>query len=97
MTEVGIATLNPPSGVIKQGSIGPPIAGFEIEIRDEAGAALGDESVGRIWMRTRSQMSGYWEAPEATRRSSARAGSTRATSPAPTRTATSGSSAARSR
>ena len=66
MTEVGIATLNPPSGVIKQGSIGPPIAGFEIEIRDESGAALGDESVGRIWMRTRSQMSGYWEAQEAT-------------------------------
>lgn len=66
MTEVGIATLNPPSGVIKQGSIGPPIAGFEIEIRDEGGAALGDESVGRIWMRTRSQMAGYWEAVEAT-------------------------------
>ena len=28
MTEVGLATLNPPSGVIKQGSIGPPIGGF---------------------------------------------------------------------
>lgn len=66
MTEVGIATLNPPSGVIKQGSIGPPIAGFEIEIRDDSGAPLGDESVGRIWMRTRSQMAGYWEAQDAT-------------------------------
>ena len=28
MTEVGLATLNPPSGAIKQGSIGPPIGGF---------------------------------------------------------------------
>ncbi len=66
MTEVGIATLNPPSGVIKQGSIGPPIAGFDIEIRGEDGGTLGDESVGRIWIRTRSRMAGYWEADEAT-------------------------------
>ena len=66
MTEVGLATLNPPSGVIKQGSIGPPIAGFSIEIRDEDGGPLGNDSVGRIWIRSRSQMSGYWERPEAT-------------------------------
>ncbi|HET6831861.1 MAG TPA: class I adenylate-forming enzyme family protein [Solirubrobacterales bacterium] len=66
MTEVGLATLNPPSGVIKQGSIGPPIAGFSIEIRDEGGATLATEAVGRIWIRTRSRMAGYWEAPEAT-------------------------------
>ena len=66
MTEVGLATLNPPSGVIKQGSIGPPIAGFSIEIRDDEGAALQADAVGRIWIRTRSRMSGYWEAPEAT-------------------------------
>lgn len=66
MTEVGLATLNPPSGVIKQGSIGPPIAGFSIEIRDEDGGTCGAETVGRVWIRTRSRMAGYWEAPEAT-------------------------------
>ncbi|MFN8112573.1 MAG: class I adenylate-forming enzyme family protein [Solirubrobacterales bacterium] len=66
MTEVGLATLNPPSGVIKQGSIGPPIAGFSIEIRDEEGEQCGAETVGRVWIRTRSRMAGYWEAPEAT-------------------------------
>jgi acyl-CoA synthetase (AMP-forming)/AMP-acid ligase II len=66
MTEVGLATLNPPSGVVKQGSIGPPIGGFSIAIRDEQGEPVGAESVGRIWIRSRSRMAGYWEAPEAT-------------------------------
>jgi len=35
MTEVGLATLNPPSGEIRQGSIGTPIGGFRIELRGE--------------------------------------------------------------
>jgi len=66
MTEVGLATLNPPSGVVKQGSIGPPIDGFSIAVRGEDGEPVGAEAVGRIWIRTRSRMAGYWEAPEAT-------------------------------
>jgi len=66
MTEVGLATLNPPSGVIKQGSIGPPIDGFSIAIRDEDGAALEPGTVGRVWIKTRSRMAGYWQAPDAT-------------------------------
>jgi len=66
MTEVGLATLNPPSGVIKQGSIGPPIDGFSISIRDEKGGPLAAGDVGRVWIRSRSRMAGYWEAPDAT-------------------------------
>ena len=66
MTEVGLATLNPPSGVIKQGSIGRPIPGFSIAVRDEDGVPIEAGAVGRIWIRTRSRMVGYWEAPEAT-------------------------------
>jgi acyl-CoA synthetase (AMP-forming)/AMP-acid ligase II len=66
MTEVGLATLNPPSGPIKQGSIGPPIGGFSIAIRDEEGESLEPGTVGRVWIRSRSRMAGYWEAPEAT-------------------------------
>ena len=67
MTEVGLATLNPPSGPIKQGSIGPPIAGFGVSLRDEAGEQVGEAGVvGRVWIRTRSRMVGYWEASEAT-------------------------------
>jgi long-chain acyl-CoA synthetase len=66
MTEVGLATLNPPSGEVKQGSIGPPICGYSIAIRGEDGEPVGAGSVGRIWIRTRSRMAGYWEAQEAT-------------------------------
>jgi long-chain acyl-CoA synthetase len=66
MTEVGLATLNPPSGEIRQGSIGTPIGGFRIELRGDDGEPIGDEEVGRIWIESRSRMSGYWEAPEAT-------------------------------
>jgi long-chain acyl-CoA synthetase len=66
MTEVGLATLNPPSGTIKQGSIGTPISGYRIAIRDEDGNPVEDDSVGRIWIHARSRMVGYWEAPDAT-------------------------------
>jgi acyl-CoA synthetase (AMP-forming)/AMP-acid ligase II len=66
MTEVGLATLNPPSGEIRQGSIGTPIGGFRIELRDEQGAPIEGDAVGRIWIESRSRMSGYWEAPDAT-------------------------------
>lgn len=67
MTEVGLATLNPPSGPIKQGSIGPPIGGFSVAIRDEGGEPVEEPgTVGRVWIKTRSRTVGYWQAPEAT-------------------------------
>jgi acyl-coenzyme A synthetase/AMP-(fatty) acid ligase len=66
MTEVGLATLNPVSGQNRQGSIGTPIGGFTIALRDEQGGPVSVDEVGRILIRTRSQMSGYWQAPEAT-------------------------------
>ncbi len=65
MTEVGLATLNPPSGVIKQGSIGLPIAGMGISVRDDDGAEVGPGTVGRVWIRTKSHTIGYWENEEA--------------------------------
>jgi long-chain acyl-CoA synthetase len=66
MTEVGLATLNPPSGEIRQGSIGRAIHGFTIALRDEEGAPIDAGDVGKIWIRSRSRMVGYWEAPSAT-------------------------------
>ena len=66
MTEVGLATLNPVSGQNRQGSIGTPIGGFTIALCDEQGYPVSVDEVGRILIRTRSQMSGYWQAPEAT-------------------------------
>jgi long-chain acyl-CoA synthetase len=65
MTEVGLATLNPPSGVIKRGSIGRPIGGFAISVRDDDGAEVAPGEVGRIWIRTRSRTVGYWGDPDA--------------------------------
>ncbi|MDQ2629690.1 MAG: acyl--CoA ligase [Actinomycetota bacterium] len=66
MTEVGLATLNPPSGTVKQGSIGRPISGFSVALRGEDGEPVGAETVGRIFIRTPAAMAGYWQAPEAT-------------------------------
>jgi acyl-CoA synthetase (AMP-forming)/AMP-acid ligase II len=66
MTEVGLATINPPSGEIRQGSIGRPVCGFSIALRDEQGEPIGTGEVGRIWISTRSRMVGYWGAAEAT-------------------------------
>jgi acyl-coenzyme A synthetase/AMP-(fatty) acid ligase len=66
MTEVGIATLNPPRGPIKQGSIGRPVGGFGISVRDDDGRECAPGEVGRVWIRTRSATTGYWENPEAT-------------------------------
>ena len=67
MTEVGLATLNPVSGEVRQGSIGRPIHGFAIALRDEHGASIEAGEVGRIWIRSRSRMRGYWDAAEATK------------------------------
>src|SRR5205823_4903732 len=66
MTEVGTATLNPPSGLNKPGSIGPPVCGYSISIRDDAGNSVSTGAVGRIFIRSRSRMAGYWNAPAAT-------------------------------
>ena len=66
MTEVGLATLNPPSGTIKMGSIGPPVPGFVLSIRDESGNEVPAGSEGRLWIKTRSATIGYWNNPTAT-------------------------------
>jgi acyl-CoA synthetase (AMP-forming)/AMP-acid ligase II len=66
MTEVGLATLNPPSGTIKMGSIGPPVPGFALSIRDESGREVPTGSEGRLWIKTRSATIGYWNNPTAT-------------------------------
>ncbi|MGN6166601.1 MAG: class I adenylate-forming enzyme family protein [Solirubrobacteraceae bacterium] len=66
MTEVGLATLNPPSGVNKPGSIGRPASGVSITLRDDHGDPVAPGTIGRIFIRSRSRMVGYWNAPTAT-------------------------------
>jgi long-chain acyl-CoA synthetase len=66
MTEVGLVTLNPPSGVIRAGSIGTPIPGVDLRLTDDDGGEVATGDVGRVWIKTRSQTVGYWRNPEAT-------------------------------
>ncbi|MES1245951.1 MAG: fatty acyl-AMP ligase [Acidobacteriota bacterium] len=49
-------------------SVGRPVPGFELEIRDEAGRVLLPGHVGRVWAKGPSLMDGYLDAPEATAR-----------------------------
>jgi long-chain acyl-CoA synthetase len=66
MTEVGLATFNRGAEETRAGSIGTPIAGVTIALRDEDGDSVPAEQIGRIFIKTRSHMAGYWQAPEAT-------------------------------
>jgi len=47
-------------------SVGPPLAGNAIEIRDEFRAPLGERRVGSVWVQGPSLMHGYHGLPEAT-------------------------------
>jgi len=66
MTEAGLLASNPPSGTIKIGSVGCPVPGVSASIRDDDHVELGSGSVGRLWIRSCSATTGYWNNPEAT-------------------------------
>jgi len=66
MTEFGCSNLNPPSGLNKLGSIGKLAAGFEGEVRDDERNPLPTGQDGRLWIKARSNMIGYWNNEEAT-------------------------------
>ncbi len=59
-SEAGVTTTNPPFGRIVAGSIGLPIEGVEISLRDEAGNEVPVGEDGTAWVRTGSIMKGYW-------------------------------------
>ncbi len=65
MTEIGFATAWP-SGEAHSGSIGRAGAGFEFSVRDEAGVELPADQDGRLWVRSKTNMVGYWANPDAT-------------------------------
>ena len=62
MTETGLIACNP-AGRSRPGSVGQPVAGIEISLRDDAGqeVSIGD---GEICVRSPAVMSGYWQRPE---------------------------------
>ena len=51
----------------KTGSVGIPIPGVEIDIRDERDEPVNSGATGQIWARGDNIMAGYWENPERTR------------------------------
>jgi acyl-CoA synthetase (AMP-forming)/AMP-acid ligase II len=66
MTEIGLAMINPPSGPNRIGSIGRLAPGFAASIRDEQGREVATGTDGRLWIRSPSNMVGYWNHPDAT-------------------------------
>jgi len=60
MTEIGIATINPPSGENRLGSIGKLCPGYEMSLRDDSGAEVPVGTQGRFWIRSPTNSIGYW-------------------------------------
>jgi acyl-CoA synthetase (AMP-forming)/AMP-acid ligase II len=66
MTEIGIATINPPSGPNRVGSIGRLAPGFSASVRDAVGREVPAGTEGRMWIKSPANMVGYWNRPDAT-------------------------------
>ena len=66
MSEIGIATINPPSGLNKLGSIGRLNPGYQVAIRNEDASEVPAGGEGRLWVRSPCTMIGYWNRPDAT-------------------------------
>jgi acyl-coenzyme A synthetase/AMP-(fatty) acid ligase len=66
MTEIGLATINPPSGPNRVGSIGRLAPGFSASVRDADGREVPAGVEGRMWIKSPSNMVAYWNRPDAT-------------------------------
>jgi long-chain acyl-CoA synthetase len=66
LTESAALVSTSPVGRVRPGSVGVPVPGCEVEIRDEAGRALPAGNAGEICVRSPGLMRGYWNAPETT-------------------------------
>jgi long-chain acyl-CoA synthetase len=60
-----LISTNPTDGV-RSGSVGLPVPGTDVEIRDDDGRALPAGEPGEVCARSPGIMQGYWHAPEAT-------------------------------
>jgi long-chain acyl-CoA synthetase len=66
LTETAALISTNPAEHERQGSVGVPIKGTEIEIRDDHGRPLPAGEIGEICCRSPGVMRGYWRSPEAT-------------------------------
>lgn len=53
-------------GDVRPGTIGKPVPGFDVRVRDEDGHDVADGEVGRLWVRGDSRGLGYWQDLDAT-------------------------------
>ncbi len=59
-----VVSVNPPEGVIKPGSVGPPLPGVEVGIQAEDGTPLPTGEIGEVCVRGPNVMQGYWQDSE---------------------------------
>ena len=65
-TESGAVISTSPPGRYRPGSVGLPIPGYQVVIRDDAGRDLPAGPDGEICVRSAGVMTGYWNSPEET-------------------------------
>jgi long-chain acyl-CoA synthetase len=66
MTETAALISSSPVGRERPGSVGIPVPGTELEVRDDDDRALPPGEIGEICVRSPGVMRGYWRSPEAT-------------------------------
>ena len=66
MTETGTSVMNPAAKLNRIGTIGLMAPGFTGAIRDDSGSEVCTGTSGRLWIRSPSNMVGYWNRPDAT-------------------------------
>lgn len=55
-------------GDVRPGTLGRPVDGFDVRVRDEDGHDLPDGETGQLWVRGDSQALGYWRNLDASKR-----------------------------
>ena len=68
MTETGMNTSNPLLGARRAGTVGLPLPGVEVVIRDADGNKCAENEVGELQVRGANVFRGYWNLPEQTSR-----------------------------
>ncbi|MGF3139303.1 class I adenylate-forming enzyme family protein [Streptomyces diastaticus] len=61
-----VAAASPADLAVAPDTLGRPVTGVRLEIRDPLGEVLGEGEEGEVWVRSMYNMLGYWNDPEAT-------------------------------
>lgn len=64
MTETGMNCSNPLVGERRPGTVGRPLAGVEVRVRDDSGAELSPGAIGVLEVRGPNVLKGYWRMPD---------------------------------